>query len=50
MTEPQKPNETWETPTLTEVAMNAEIGSYQEDPERGGGPDWVKADEPTPET
>jgi hypothetical protein len=28
----------WEKPTFVDVAMNAEIGSYQEDQDRGNVP------------
>ncbi len=33
----------WETPTFDEIAMNAEIGSYQDDLDRpvGDDPDWI---------
>jgi hypothetical protein len=37
---------TWRTPTYEEIAMNAEIGSYQDDFDRPGddGPDVIEAE------
>jgi hypothetical protein len=37
---------TWKTPTFEEIAMNAEIGSYQDDFDRPGdeGPDLIEAE------
>jgi hypothetical protein len=29
---------TWETPRFTDIAMNAEIGAYQDDADRGNQP------------
>jgi hypothetical protein len=39
---------TWRTPTYEEIAMNAEIGSYQDDFDRPGdeGPDVIEAETP----
>jgi hypothetical protein len=39
---------TWRTPTFEEIAMNAEIGSYQDDFDRPGdeGPDLIEAETP----
>jgi hypothetical protein len=36
----------WETPSFDEIAMNAEIGSYQDDLDRPADPEWPE----TPET
>lgn len=40
---------TWRSPTFEEIAMNAEIGSYQDDFDRPGydGPDLVEAETST---
>jgi hypothetical protein len=37
---------TWRTPIFEEIAMNAEIGSYQDDFDRPGddGPDLIEAE------
>ena len=39
---------TWGTPTFEEIAMNAEIGSYQDDFNRPGdeGPLFIEAETP----
>jgi hypothetical protein len=39
---------TWRTPTFEEIAMNAEIGSYQDDFDRPGdeGPLFIEAETP----
>ena len=44
-------SKTWRTPTLEEIAMNAEIGSYQDDFDRPGnddGPDLIQAETTKP--
>jgi hypothetical protein len=35
----------WDTPDFEEIAMNAEIGSYQDDLDRPVDPDWVDDDD-----
>jgi hypothetical protein len=40
---------TWQPPDFEEIAMNAEIGSYQDDFDRPGdeGPDLIEGETPT---